>query len=972
MDTTDPRVGSGRDNSTSPGLSRQVAGSNSSSLNSLLATLVPVLVWSALCIIIFVVLRRKCPRVYAPRALLKSLEPHERSAHLPNGWFNWIKEFYRVPSSFVLNHSSLDGFLMLRFLRVLSVICVVGIALLWPVLLPLHATGGAGNTELDRLTLGNVVSGKRLYAHALLAWVYFPFILYMISRECVYYINLRQAYLLSPYYANRLSSRTVLYMNVPRQYLDEDRLKWVLGKSVRRIWIPQKTPDLDRLIKEREQTALRLEKAEFTLIKTANAARRKALQKQQIEYERERYHASPRLGPISDTTSGITEQSSPNSKPANISEAIRSPASTLCETEKPLPDVNGSVASQWIPHSARPHHRPIANYGRRVDTIKWTRTQIGKLNSKIAQVRRQQLFKTRNLMPSVFVEFETNTDAQNAYQTLTHHRPLHMSQRYLGVRPFEILWDSLSMSWWESIIRKFLMMALITAMIIFWAIPSALVGSISNIEYLSEKVFFLKWVGDLPGAIKGVLSGVVPALALSLLMSIVPGILRYCAKLAGMPTLTRVELFTQHAYFAFQVVQVFLITTLTSAASAAVTKLLEDPTTAKDLLSQNLPKASNFYLSYFLLQSLAIGSTALLQFFNLFKFHVIQRFSNHPRKIHTRWHRLQRIHWGTVFPVYSNLGVITISYALIAPVILGFAAVGAAFLHVVYRYNLTYVYDSEIDTKGLVYPRALMHMLVGLYFAEVCMIGLFSLRGAFVPVVLTAALLVVTVLVHISLLDAVGPLLWSLPKSLTVEEDEHLLSKHPEQQHANAANDLEECGFPPGFDTSTDEHYTGDSRALEGADGAMNALGGGLKKWAKKKVKTDYPLLITTWNSFGSFWMRWISPNPAEKSNFFLRWLHPEVFSDYTVLRRMIPPDLPDPVYPKELEPDIYYPPSFIAKPPCLWIPRDPGGISRQEVEHTAKVIPATDEYVSIDKKGAITINLEATTPVFDTERLRY
>lgn len=75
MDLSDPRVGSARDNSTSPGLSRQIAGSNSSSLESLVATLVPVLIWAVLCITIFIVLRRKCPRVYAPRALLKSLEP---------------------------------------------------------------------------------------------------------------------------------------------------------------------------------------------------------------------------------------------------------------------------------------------------------------------------------------------------------------------------------------------------------------------------------------------------------------------------------------------------------------------------------------------------------------------------------------------------------------------------------------------------------------------------------------------------------------------------------------------------------------------------------------------------------------------------------------------------------------------------------------------------------------------------------
>jgi len=50
--------------------------------------------------------------------------------------------------------------------------------------------------------------------------------------------------------------------------------------------------------------------------------------------------------------------------------------------------------------------------------------------------------------------------------------------------------------------------------------------------------------------------------------------------------------------------------------------------------------------------------------------------------------------------------VITISYAMIAPIILGFAGVGTLFLHIAYRYNLIFVYDSEVDTRGLVYPRA--------------------------------------------------------------------------------------------------------------------------------------------------------------------------------------------------------------------------------------------------------------------------
>ncbi len=81
--SSDPRVGSARDNSTSPGLSRVVSGSNSSSIENLLGTLIPVLVFSAVCVILFVILRRKYPRVYAPRSFLNSLEPQYVSTSSP-------------------------------------------------------------------------------------------------------------------------------------------------------------------------------------------------------------------------------------------------------------------------------------------------------------------------------------------------------------------------------------------------------------------------------------------------------------------------------------------------------------------------------------------------------------------------------------------------------------------------------------------------------------------------------------------------------------------------------------------------------------------------------------------------------------------------------------------------------------------------------------------------------------------------
>jgi len=113
----------------------------------------------------------------------------------------------------------------------------------------------------------------------------------------------------------------------------------------------------------------------------------------------------------------------------------------------------------------------------------------------------------------------------------------------------------------------------------------------------------------------------------------------------------------QSKYFVFQVVQVFLITTITSAASAALETILEDPGSARVLLSKNLPKASNFYLSYFVLQGLAMSATRLVHLPTFIRIHMLKNIQN-PRVLVQKWHRLRVIHWGSVYPVYTNMGVI--------------------------------------------------------------------------------------------------------------------------------------------------------------------------------------------------------------------------------------------------------------------------------------------------------------------------
>ena len=130
---------------------------------------------------------------------------------------------------------------------------------------------------------------------------------------------------------------------------------------------------------------------------------------------------------------------------------------------------------------------------------------------------------------------------------------------------------------WKTIIKKpatvKLMSVVFTAFVwlltIFWAIPVAVVGSISNIDSLTGIVPFLSFINDIPPVIRGVVTGLLPVVLMAILIALVPIIMMLLAKMIC-PTLAAANLKTQGWYFPFQVIQVFLVTTFASGAAAVV------------------------------------------------------------------------------------------------------------------------------------------------------------------------------------------------------------------------------------------------------------------------------------------------------------------------------------------------------------------------------------------------------------------
>jgi hypothetical protein len=243
-----------------------------------------------------------------------------------------------------------------------------------------------------------------------------------------------------------------------------------------------------------------------------------------------------------------------------------------------------------------------------------------------------------------------------------------------------------------------------------------------------------------------------------------------------------------------------------------------------------------------------------------------------------------------------------ISYSCIAPLTLGFATIAFSFLYLVFRYNLFYVLNTSIDTQGQAYAKALQQLTVGIYTAELCLIGLFSISvkrhgGSSGPLILMVIFMIFTIVYHRIMYNELDPLTKVLPSSIV---------------HRN------ELGRGGNDGSEESDQLLGGTTPREPPSG----LGGLLFKFFEPQkyasFEANYQALITT---------RLGEPVPSMS---------------------------------EEQESKAYLPPVQTSKPPTLWIPKDETGISKKEIEAMPEEVKITDKGAWINANGKVEFDKQA------------
>lgn len=354
--------------------------------------------------------------------------------------------------------------------------------------------------------------------------------------------------------------------------------------------------------------------------------------------------------------------------------------------------------------------------------------------------------------------------------------------------------------------------------------------------------------------------------------------------------------------FFFQVFQVFLVTTFSSGAAAVASKIVKEPHSAPALLAESLPKASNFYLTYFLIQGLTNAASNVLNYSDLFEYLFYQYFwDKTPREKFASYSQMKGISYGSLFPKFTNLLVIAIAYSCIAPLVLVFATIGLTFYYISYRYNLLYVCLSKIDTRGEAYKRALQQIPTGIYLAELALIGLFSARKATAQTILMIVLLILTAGINLVLDRILRPLELYLGVDTLQAAEVPLLA--------------EEDGIPVEDEVAL--HMSAHNRRL-----GLNLLG----KTPATRLSEFFDTFITSSREQIKGWLA----KPDREDDDFVEPTEDELAKAYEN-------------------------PAFTSKTPKIWLPRDGAGVSRDEVRENEEAgISSTDEGAGFDGKGRL------------------
>jgi hypothetical protein len=385
----------------------------------------------------------------------------------------------------------------------------------------------------------------------------------------------------------------------------------------------------------------------------------------------------------------------------------------------------------------------------------------------------------RLFLSKAFVTFKTFAAATTARQIIHMQLAGRMSISE-APEPSDITWVNLYGTRKGSMIRRFIIESAVLLLIVVWVAPVTLLSYIFSEDALSSFSPWIKHGCETNEWFRSTVEMAQP-LALVGIMNLLPPLLTVLALLQGCTSFSSNQFISFDRYFTFQIINVFLVTTIGGSVMDCVADIYSNPSAAFELLGSSLPKMGGFFTNYVLVKSFTGLGMEIVRFTTCFaklgKYLFTYNATPRDYRSFPFFGLLRNFETPGWFPYAKIYGqdmlmfVVCATYACISPLILGAGIcyyAGAAFI---YKHQLLFVYEQIFETGGKWWPKMARCFVVALLFAQATMVGMMILKETYTEVYYLSFLVVGTSFYYYYVASIYEPLAHQLPLDMALSMD---------------------------------------------------------------------------------------------------------------------------------------------------------------------------------------------------------
>ncbi|KAF8161274.1 hypothetical protein B0H34DRAFT_840346 [Crassisporium funariophilum] len=620
---------------------------------------------SLLTIITFNLARPGNKVIYEPK--LKYHAGDNAPPHISDSFCGWLPPLIHTKQPELVRKIGLDAVAFLRFLHLLrwlfTLTALIGCGILIP--LDLLYTLSAKPPEFNILSAMTIrdVQGPRLYAHIGVTYLITFVLLVLVHHHWRAIYTLRNQWFRSSEYQRSFHARTLCITHIPhRRQSDTGLYNLMTGMqlpyTVTSVHIAKSAGALPQLIEQHNKTVKEFEKVLVKYLNSNSAGKR-----------------------------------------------------------RPMVRVGGCCGLG----------------GTRMDAVKYYTLKLKRTEATVQQYRAQlDIHQAENYG---FASLDSISSAHSAARELRGKHPKGTTIK-LAPNPKDIIWENIGRSESSVKFRRCSGFILLHFFCVLSLVPLFPVASLANLDAVSTGYipFLQTWSARSPTTYS-VVSGTLPPAIAAIFSYFLPRLMRWLSKYMGATTQTSLDRVVIARYFAFLVASQLLVFTLIGIIFNSVLEIISAVKTQNaslKIILENLDKLpasitrtyvdqSSFWLKWFPMRGFLVLFD-LAQIFNLLWVSFKSRMHRRTPRDIREWTKPPAFEYAIQYSNLLFMAAVGLLFAPLAPLVALVAAIVFWLSSWVYKYQLLFVFVTNVETGGRLWNVVINRLLVSAMFMQVLMI----------------------------------------------------------------------------------------------------------------------------------------------------------------------------------------------------------------------------------------------------------